>query len=118
MQATTLEGLFFNPRFISVFAVILITIGNVMVGVSMLPRDKRKVRYRLHKNIYFLVLACFAVHLGFNHVAGRNTWLHYAIFLYFLFVIPLSPRSNETLHAILASVGLVLITALAAFNLG
>ncbi len=117
MQENTLEGLFLNPGFISVFVVILITIGNIMIGVSMLPRDKRKTRYRLHKNIYFVVLACFAAHLGINFSQDRNTWFHYAVFVYFLAVIPLSPRSNETLHAILASVGLVLLTALATLNL-
>ena len=43
--------------------------------------------------------------------------LNYVVLFYFLAVIPLSRRMDVTLHAILASVGLVLLTLVATLNL-
>jgi len=39
MQATTLKGLFLDPSFIIILFVILGTIVNILIGVSILPED-------------------------------------------------------------------------------
>ncbi len=119
MQPTTLEGLFLNPGFLAIFFAILIAIANVMVGVSMLPEDKRRKRYRLHQYVFLAVLACILCFLAWNHfVHGKNSLLNYAVFIYFAVIIPLSRTANVTAHAIIASVGLVLLTVTAVFYLG
>ena len=119
MQPTTLEDLFLNPGFLAIFIAILTTIGNVMVGVSMLPEDQRRKRYKLHLYVFFAVLSCYLCFLVWNHfVHGKNLLFDYAVFLYFVIVIPLSRRASVTAHAIIASVGLVLLTVVAFFHMG
>jgi len=119
MQPTTLEGLFLNPGFLAIFIAILTTIGNVMVGVSMLPEDRRRKRYKLHLYVFVVVLACFLYFLVWNYfVHGKNLLYNYVAFLYFAIVIPLSRRASVTAHAIIASVGLVLLTVAAFFQVG
>jgi hypothetical protein len=44
-----------------------------------------------------------------------NGWPNYAVLAYFLFVVPVARRINVTLHAVLASVGLVLLVGIATF---
>jgi hypothetical protein len=119
MQPTTLEDLFLNPGFLTIFIAILITIGNVMVGVSMLPEDKRRTRYQLHQYVFYTVLVCILCFLAWNHfVDGGNLLFNYFVFLYFAVVIPLSRRASVTAHAIIASVGLVLLSVTAFLNVG
>ena len=67
MHITTLEDLFLNPGFLFVFCALLLTIANVMVGVSMLPKDMRKKRYVLHRYVFYAVLICYLGFLGWNH---------------------------------------------------
>ena len=90
-----------------------------MVGVSMLPKDKRRKRYKLHLYVFFAVLACFLYFLAWNYFAhGQNRLMNYAVFLYFAVIIPLSRSANVTAHAIIASVGLVLLTVTALLHVG
>ena len=116
MKATTLEGLFGYPSFIFILLAILITITNILVGVSILPQDKRKKGYKVHRLIYYAVVICYGVFLWVTYSVAKNEWLNYVVLLYFLFAIPITRRINITLHAVIASVGLVLLIAVAAFN--
>jgi hypothetical protein len=119
MQPTTLEGLFLNPGFLAVFIAILTTIGNVMVGVSMLPEDRRRKRYKLHLYVFFFVLACYLFFLAWNHfVNGKDSLFDYTVLFYFVVVIPFSRRASVTAHSIIASVGLVLMTVAAFLQVG
>jgi hypothetical protein len=119
MQPTTLEGLFVSPGFLAIFFAILTTIANVMVGVSMLPEDKRRQRYQLHRYVFLAVLVCYLYFLGWNYfVTGQNNLLNYAVFFYFAVIIPLSRKTQITAHAIIASVGLVLLTVVALLHVG
>tara|TARA_B100000676_G_scaffold306036_1_gene361471 strand:- start:218 stop:508 length:291 start_codon:yes stop_codon:yes gene_type:complete len=95
----------------------MLTIANVMVGVSMLPSDNRKKRYKLHRIIYFSILAIFLLFLFVKQLDNQNSILNYAVFGYFLLVIPISKRLNVTLHAVISSVGLVLVGLVSFFNL-
>lgn len=117
MQATTLEELFFNPGFLSIFLAILITIGNVIIGVGLRARDERKTRYTLHRTIHGAVVVCFAFFLWVNHSGQGNSFLNYFVFLYFLIVIPMSRKVNVTLHSVIASVGLALLMAVATLSI-
>lgn len=119
MQATTLKDIFLNPGFLAIFLTILATILNVMVGVSMLPEDQRRKRYKLHLYVFFAVLACYLYFLAWNHFEyGKNSLFNYAVLFYFAVVIPLSRRVQITAHAIIASVGLVLLTVVGFLHLG
>ncbi len=119
MQPTTLEDLFLNPGFLAIFFAILATIANVLIGVSMLPEDKRRKRYKLHLYVFFTILSCYLFFLIWNHFAhGINSLLNYSVFIYFAAIIPLSRKANVTSHAIIASVGLVLLTVTAILHLG
>ena len=119
MHTTTLEDLFLNPGFLSVFFAILITIANVLIGVSILPEDKRRKRYKLHRHVFFTVLICYLFFLGWNHYYhGKNSFINYIVFFYFAAIIPLSRKANVTAHAIVSSVGLVLLTLVGALYLG
>ena len=117
MQATTLEGLFFHPVFLSILLTILITIGNVLIGVSILPKDKRKKRYILHRYVYWAVVISYCMFLVVSHFSHTNGILNYFTLLYFLIGIPASRKINVTLHAIISSVGLVLLVLVATLNL-
>jgi len=113
MQAHTLGELFSHPSFQTIFLTILIVIANVIIGASMLPKDKRKKLYGTHKYIYWAALASLAVFLVVNQPLLGNTWFHYTVLAYFLLVVPLSRKLNVTLHAVIASVGLILLLSLA-----
>ena len=116
MQATTLAGLFGYPSFIFISLTILVVIANVLVGVSIIPKDKRKKGYKVHRVIYLAVVICYGVFLWVTYSHGKNQWLNYAVLAYFLFAIPITRRINITLHAVIASVGLVLLIAVATFS--
>ena len=119
MHTTTLEELFLNPGFLSVFFAILITIANVLIGVSILLEDKRRKRYKIHRYVFFSVLVCYLYFLGWNHYYhGENSLINYIVFIYFAFIIPISRKANIKAHAIVASVGLVLLTLVAVLHLG
>tara|TARA_B100001105_G_C22024885_1_gene287295 strand:+ start:59 stop:415 length:357 start_codon:yes stop_codon:yes gene_type:complete len=116
MQAATLEGIFLDPNFIFIFLTILVTIVNILIGVSLLPQDKRKKGLKVHRLTYYAVVICYSMFLWVSHSVTKNSWLNYAVLTYFLFVIPITRRINITLHAVLASVGLVLLVGVASFS--
>ena len=117
MPPTTLEDLFSSPGFLAIFLTILLTIANIMVGVSILPSDKREKGYRLHSLLFGAVVAGYVLFLFHLYQSNRNSVFAYLVFAYLIFAVPLARRINVTLHAIIASVGLVLITVVAAINL-
>ncbi|MFQ5443541.1 MAG: hypothetical protein ACE5EK_02880, partial [Nitrospinales bacterium] len=109
--------LFSNPAFICLFLTILITVVNVMIGVSILPKDKRKRGYKLHSLIFWVVVVFYALFLISNHKHSRNSWFNYFVLLYLLIGVQGSRRINVTLHAIVASVGLVMLNLVAFLQL-
>jgi len=113
MQVHTLEDLFSQPGFICIFLVILITIGNIMVGVSILPADQRKKRFLLHRYTYLAVVLLFCLFMWYQYKDSSYTPFSIFVFVYFLTVIPWSQKINVTGHSILASIGLVLLTVVA-----
>lgn len=117
MQPQTLGDLFGQPGFLALLLCILLVIGNIMVGVTMLPRDKRKRLYRVHRAVYLLVMFTFVFFMVMSFYNENLDFLAIFAFTYFLLVVPLTRRVDETLHAILASVGLVLLVVVAAFNI-
>ena len=117
MPPTTLEGLFSSNSFLTIFFAFLLTIANVMVGVSMLPSDKRKKRYSLHRIVYGAVVITFILFLIQKHFESGNSILNYTVFWYLLLVVPLSRRLNVTLHAVVSSIALVLIGLVSLTNL-
>ncbi len=117
MQTHTLEGLFSNPVFLFLFATILVVIGNVIVGVSILPKDKRRKGYKFHRYLYYLVIALYTLFLISNHYQFKNSWIEYGVFVYFLALVPWSRKVNVSLHAIISSVGLALLMLVAVFGI-
>jgi len=116
MQITTLEDLFAHPSFLFILACIVIVIGNIIIGVSIFPKDRRKKGYRFHRSIYLLAVLAYVLFLIANHFLMENSLLTWFVLIYFLTVIPLSRKFNITAHAIMASIGLVLLVVVAAFN--
>jgi hypothetical protein len=117
MQATSLSEVFSHPSFLTILATILTVIANIMIGVSMLPKDKRKKRYGVHRAVYGVTIISFVVFLAVTHRLLGNSLFNYFVMVYFLTVIPLSRRWNVTAHAIVSSVGLVLLVGIAAFSI-
>ena len=116
MQVTTLAELFGYPGFIFIMLTILFMVANILVGVSIIPQDRRKKGYKVHRVIYYAVMICYGVFLWVMYSRAKNEWLNYAVLVYFLFAIPITRRINITLHAVIASVGLVLLIAVATFS--
>ena len=116
MQKATLEGLFLDPSFIIILFVILGTVANILVGVSILPQDKRKKYFKTHRLIFYFVIFFYGIFLWVSHSDSKNEWFKYAVLAYILFVIPITRRINITFHAILASLGLILLVGIATFN--
>jgi len=117
MPPTTLEDLFSSPAFQAIFFAILLTIFNIIVGVSILPSDKREKGYRLHRLLFGAVILSYILFLNQLYQIEREPVFAYIVFGYLLIIVPFSRRLNVTLHAVISSVGLVLIAAVAAFNL-
>jgi len=117
MQATSLGQIFSHPSFLTILATILIVITNIMIGVSMLPGDIRQKRYKLHRAVYGAALVSLGAFLVVTHQLLGNSLFNYFVLAYFLTVIPLSRRWNVTAHAIIASIGLVLLVGVAAFSI-
>ena len=117
MPPTTLDDLFSSPGFLAIFFTILLTIANIVVGVSILPSDQREKGYRIHRLIFGAVIISYAMFLFHLHQISRTSVFANIVFGYLLLAIPFSRRLNVTLHAVIASVGLVLITVVAVLNL-
>ena len=117
MPLTTLEDLFSSSVFLSIFFSILLTIANIIVGVSILPHDKRERGYWIHRLLFGAVIISYALFLFHLQQVSRPSVFANIVFGYLLFIIPLSRKLNVTLHAVIASIGMVLITAVAVFNL-
>ena len=88
-----------------------------MVGVSILPSDQREKGYRLHRILFGAVVLSYALFLLYLYQIEKNSIFANIIFAYLLIAVPFSRRLHVTLHAVISSVGLVLITAVAAFVL-
>jgi hypothetical protein len=117
MPPTTLEELFSSSGFLAIFFTILLTIANIMVGVSIFPSDQREKGYRLHRLLFAAVIISYALFLFHLLLIERTSIFAYIVFGYLLFIVPITRRLNVTLHAVIASVGLVLITVVAVINL-
>jgi hypothetical protein len=117
MQATSLGDIFSHPSFLTILVTILVVIANIMIGVSMLPKDIRKKRYKLHRNVYGVTLVSLGAFLIVTHRLMGNSLFNYLVLVYFLTVIPVSRKWNVTAHAIVSSVGLVLLVGIAAFSI-
>jgi uncharacterized membrane protein len=116
MQKTTLEGLFSDPSFITILVVILLTVANILVGVSMLPHDNRKKYFKVHRLIFCFVVLFYGLFLWISHSQGNNEWFKFIVLAYFIVVIPITQKINITFHAILASLGLILLVGVVSFN--
>ena len=88
-----------------------------MVGVSMLPSDNRKKRYKLHRIVYGGIMLSFLLFLILKHLDSKNSILNYSVFCYLFLIVPLSRRLNITLHAVISSIGLVLVGLVSFTNL-
>jgi hypothetical protein len=116
MQATTLKGLFLDPSFIIIFFVILGTIVNILVGVSILPEYKRTKGFKAHRLTFYFIVLSYVMFLWVSYSPTKNGWFEYGVLVYFLLVIPITRRINITFHAILASLGLILLVGVASFS--
>ncbi|MEC7640830.1 MAG: hypothetical protein VYC17_01615 [Nitrospinota bacterium] len=117
MQVATLEQFFFSPNVIFVFLAILTCIANIIIGVNILPRDKREKGYKLHKNIFRLAVIWYAFFLAMNHNRVGNGFWEYFVLVYFLVVIPWSRKINITLHTIVTSSGVIMLVGIITFRL-
>ena len=116
MQKSTLEGLFLDPSFIILLFVILGTVANILVGVSIFPQDVRKKGFKAHRLIFCFVIFFYMIFLWLSHSPDKGDWFKYSVLAYFLFIIPITRRINITFHAILASFGLILLIGIVTFN--
>ena len=117
MSPTTLEDLFSSPGFLAIFFAVLLTIANIIVGVSILPHDQREKGYRIHRLLFGAVIISYALFLFHLHQVARASIFVYSVFGYLLLAVPFSRRLNVTLHAVISSIGLILITVVAVLNL-
>ena len=116
MKVTTLSGLFGHPSFIFIMLTTLAIIANILVGVRIISRDKRQKGYKIHRIIYYVVVIFYSIFLWVTYSFAKNGWLNYLVLAYILFAIPITRRINITLHAVIASVGLILVIAVATFS--
>ena len=96
---------------------ILTCIANIIIGVNILPRDKREKGYKLHKNIFRLAVIWYALFLALNHNRLGNGFWEYFVLIYFLAIIPWSRKINITLHAIITSLGVIMLAGLITFRI-
>ncbi|QPJ66074.1 MAG: hypothetical protein G3M78_12000 [Candidatus Nitrohelix vancouverensis] len=117
MQITTLGSLFSHPSFLILFLAILFTLANVLIGVSLLSRDKKKRGYSIHRYVYWGAVGSLCLYVLSKHYLLEATYLDLFVLVYFLLIIPYSRTMEETQHAVIASVGLVLLLGTVAFTI-
>ena len=117
MPIKTLGELFSHPGFICLFIAILIVVINIIVGVSISPKDKRKKGYGVHRFLYYASIIFFAAYLIVSHYLQGNGVYEYFVMVYFLLAVPWSRKINVTLHAIITSTGLVFFLGLFVFTI-
>jgi len=66
--------------------------------------------------VYFAGVAAFIGFLVVTQKLLHNSIFNYVVLIYFLTVVPFSRKMNVTAHAILSSVGLVLLVIVAVVN--
>jgi hypothetical protein len=116
MHASTVGEFFSYPNIFILFLTILACIANVFIGVSILPKDKRKKGYLAHKVGFWVVLALYSVFLFYNHRLLENNYFDWFVFFYFAVVVQWSRKINVTLHAVIASIGLVMLMVVICFS--
>ena len=109
MQYATLNELFSRPVFLCLFLAIIVALLNVVVGTTVQARNKRLKD--LHRYLYYAVTAGYLLFLVFNY--SQNNWIEYAVMLYLLIVVPWIRGITVTHHAILSSLGLILLLLIA-----
>ena len=116
MQAVTVGEFFSYPNIFTLFLTILACIANVFIGVSILPKDKRKKGYLSHQLGFLVVLALYAGFLFYNHKLLGNNLFDWFVFFYFAVIVRWSRKINVTLHAVIASIGLVMLMVVICFS--
>lgn len=101
-----------SPSLVWVFGAIGFHITNVFLGVYMAFQGKGPRLLRIHRLLFYSVVACLVSFLVMNQIHGANTIWEYLIGVYFITVIPLSKRWDVLLHALLSVVGLTFLPAL------
>ena len=117
MQVSTLGEFFSKPNVILLFLAFLTCIINVFIGVSILPKDKRKRGYKFHRYTFWTVIIFYVGFLWANRLVVGNSWFEYFVLVYFIAIIQWSRKINVTLHAVIASVGIVLLVGIVSFRL-
>ena len=77
---------------------------------------QEKKNFKTHRLIFYFVIFFYGIFLWVSHSDSKNEWFKYAVLAYILFVIPITRRINITFHAILASLGLILLVGVATFS--
>ena len=115
MQASTLEEFFSQTNVLLLFFTLLACVINVFIGVSIFPKDKRRKGYKVHRRIFWAVVLFYGSFLISNR--SQNSWFEYFVMFYFLGIVQWSRRVNVTLHAVIASLGMVFLGSIFAFSL-
>tara|TARA_B100000686_G_C16635783_1_gene887201 strand:+ start:800 stop:1072 length:273 start_codon:yes stop_codon:yes gene_type:complete len=89
----------------------------MFVGVSILPKDRRKRGYNLHRYGFWVLVFFYLLFLWANEKTVGNTWFEYFVLFYFIGIVQWSRQINVTLHAVIASVGMVLLAGIVSFRL-
>ena len=115
MQINTLGEFFSQTNVLLLFLTLLTCVLNVFIGVSILPKDKRQKGYMFHRTAFILVVLLYILFLIANR--NFNSWFEYFVLIYFGVIVQWSRRINITLHAVIASFGMVLLVGIFAFHL-
>jgi len=116
MQASTLGEFFAYPNIFTLFLTILVCIGNIFIGVNILQKGKRKKGFLAHKICFWCVIVLYGVFLFYNHKFLGNNFFDWFVLFYFVMVVQWSRKINVTLHAIIASIGLVMLIIVISFS--
>ena len=117
MQVTTLGEFFSQSNVIWLFLALLSCVMNVFIGVSILPKDKRQRGYRFHRYVFWIMVLFYIAFLFTNREIVGNSWFEYFVLIYFVGFVQWSRKINITLHAVIASVGMVLLAGIVSFRL-
>lgn len=109
MPSSSVSEIFFLPAFSCLFLIFIIALINVFVGINIHPQHKRQKD--LHRYLYYAVVAGYLIFLAINY--SQSNWIEYAVLLYLLIIVPWTRGVNATQHAILSSLGLVLLAVMA-----
>ena len=95
-----------------IFAAMGFYLINIFLGLYIGFQNKTSQTLKSHKYLFYAIAFCMIYFLIMNQMHHENTWIDYAVVVYIIGLVPFSKRWDVLIHALIATVGLILLPLL------